>query len=136
MNPATAISAVSAVILAVATAFMGAATTAIWDQAVKLGQMDAKLDALQAASQKIDGRVASIDDRLTEREVDPMTLLARVGVNVQAEFVGVRVKDSLFILPKSEAALEGLLAGGYLEKQISPMIKAFEVVPAAKDRDG
>jgi hypothetical protein len=89
----------------------------------------------QSANEKADailGIVNRVNERITERESDPITLLAKLGVQAQAGVVSAVINGEVLLFPKDAAAKTLLIKEGYVAKQVGPAVTGF-AVPKARD---
>ena len=135
--------------LPIATALMAISFPVIMSQSHDIGRIEAKLDAAsenqqKSASeliQKIDGLnekleitnkdIRSISDHLADKERDPLMLLAKMGIATQESFVSASIDGTVYLFPKDETGHKLLIKGGFVAKDLSPVIRGFEVAPAS-----
>lgn len=130
----TIVTGAAALVMAVATAFLGFTIPGIWALESDMGgvkvrleeyskrfeNFDKKLDGMDTKLDTISKRVDGIDGRLAARDTDPASLVAQSGLRPESEFGGVRVGEKLYVLPKTDKAQAELATSGLQREPITP----------------
>ena len=81
--------------------------------------------------QKGTKEMRTISEQLADKERDPLMLLEKMGIATQDSFVSASIDGKVYLFPKNENGHQLLLKSGFIAKDLSPVIRGFEVAPVS-----